>query len=133
MSPEERLFLIVDDEPDMCWALEHLLNQQGLLSRKALNGQEALRLLEDQAFCMALVDAKLPDMDGLELARRMRELAPSMRILIVSGYFYRHDPAIQEAIAEGLIWAFISKPFKHEEILQLLLGNSFLIPRENPP
>ena len=118
-DPGNRI-LIVDDEPDMCWALEHLLHRQGYVTRKALTALEALKLMERHRFACAFLDAKLPDMDGLELARRIRERAPDMRILMVSGYFYRDDVSIQEAIAQGVIIDFISKPFLQEEILKAL-------------
>jgi YesN/AraC family two-component response regulator len=59
-------------------------------------------------------------MDGLELARCIRLIAPDMRLLMVSGYFYRDDISIQEAIAQGVIIDFISKPFLQEEILRVL-------------
>jgi CheY-like chemotaxis protein len=114
------LILIVDDEPDMCWALEHLLNKRGYATRKALTAMEALELMEQHRFACAFLDAKLPDMDGLELARCIRERAPDMRILMVSGYFYRDDVSIQEAIAQGVIIDLISKPFLQEEILRIL-------------
>ena len=120
MTDPGELILIVDDEPDMCWALEHLLNKQGYVTRKALTAMEALKLMERHRFACAFLDAKLPDMDGLELARRIRERAPDMRILMVSGYFYRDDVSIQEAIAQGVIIDLISKPFLQEEILRIL-------------
>jgi two-component system, OmpR family, response regulator len=120
MTDPGELILIVDDEPDMCWALEHLLNQQGYVTRKALTAREALKLMAQHRFAYAFLDAKLPDMDGLELARRIREKAPDIRILMVSGYFYRDDVSIQEAISQGVIINFISKPFLQEEILRVL-------------
>jgi CheY-like chemotaxis protein len=112
----------VDDEPDMCWALEHLLHKQGFATQKALRAQEALNLLEQHPFACAFLDAKLPDMDGLELARRIRQIAPDTRIIMVSGYFYRHDVSIQEAISQGLIVDFISKPFLQAEIHRALMN-----------
>ena len=118
MTDPGELILIVDDEPDMCWALEHLLNNQGFVTRKALSAQEALDLMERHRFARAFLDAKLPDMDGLELARRILEIAPGIRIVMVSGYFYRDDVSIQDAISQGLISGFISKPFLQEEILE---------------
>ena len=120
MTYKNDLILIVDDEPDMCWALEHLLHKQGYVTRKALTALEALKLTGLHRFSCAFLDAKLPDMDGLELARRIRAKAPDMRILMVSGYFYRDDVSIQEAISQGLIIDFISKPFLQEEILRAL-------------
>jgi CheY-like chemotaxis protein len=120
MSDAGNLILIVDDEPDMGWALEHLLHSQGFVTQKALSSQEALNLMEQHHFACAFLDAKLPDMDGLELARRIREIAPGTRIIMVSGYFYRDDVSIQDAITRGLIVDFISKPFLREEILRVL-------------
>ncbi|HLD48287.1 MAG TPA: response regulator, partial [Desulfobaccales bacterium] len=97
------LILIVDDEPDMCWALEHFLHKRGYATRKALTAMEALVLMERHRFACAFLDAKLPDMDGLELARCIRLIVPDIRIIMVSGYFYRDDVSIQEAITQGLI------------------------------
>ncbi|MDP3181949.1 MAG: response regulator, partial [Desulfobaccales bacterium] len=69
MTDKGNLILLVDDEPDMCWALEHLLHNQGFVTRTALSAREALNLMEQHHFGRAFLDAKLPDMDGLELAR----------------------------------------------------------------
>ncbi len=116
MENKERVFLIVDDEPDMCWALEHILQTNGVESKKAFSGEEALMLLRANRFPVAFLDAKLPDMEGLELAKRIREVDPFVRIVMVSGYFYRGDEAVRKALAEGLICGFIGKPFLHDEI-----------------
>lgn len=118
MNDSGSIFLIVDDEPDMCWALQHILEDRGFLSRIASNALDALRLMESGKFRLAFLDAKLPDMEGLELARRIREVAPATLIVMVSGYFYKDDLAIQKAFEDGLITGFISKPFLNDEILQ---------------
>lgn len=120
MADRQLLVLIVDDEPDMCWALEHLLHQKGFATRIALSGQEALEVLQTHGFASVFLDAKLPDMDGLDLAGRMLLIDPELRIIMVSGYFYRDDIAIQNAISQGLIVDFISKPFLQEDILSAL-------------
>jgi len=76
-------------------------------------------------FRLAFLDAKLPDMEGLDLARRIRKLDPAVPIVMISGYFYRDDDAIQKAVAEGLISSFIGKPFDHDEILKAIeIANS---------
>ena len=69
MRMKAEKLLIVDDEPDMCWALEHILEKNGFLTKKALSGGEALSLIESERFRLIFLDAKLPDIDGLELAR----------------------------------------------------------------
>lgn len=120
MTDPDKLILIVDDEPDMCWALEHLLNKQGFVTFKGLSGQEGLNLISQHQFAFAFLDAKLPDMDGLELARQIRRIVPGICIIMVSGYYYQDDDSIQEAISRGLIKVFINKPFLQEEILKAL-------------
>jgi DNA-binding NtrC family response regulator len=120
MPDTDRLVLIVDDEPDMCWALEHLLHKEGLRTERALSGQEALDLMRQHRFFAAFLDAKLPDMDGLDLASNIAAVAPGIRIVMVSGYFYRDDNTVQDAIAQGLIHDFISKPFLLKEIIKAL-------------
>jgi CheY-like chemotaxis protein len=120
MHKRGTLILIVDDEPDMCWALEHLLHRQGFCTKAAGSGQGALELLQGHAFAAAFLDAKLADMDGLELAGRILKIDPDIKIVMVSGYFYRDDLAIQSAVSRGLITGFISKPFLQEEIMKAL-------------
>jgi DNA-binding NtrC family response regulator len=120
MKSRENLILIVDDEPDMCWALEHLLHKQGLCTKAASSGQGALELLQVHHFAAAFLDAKLADMDGLELAGLILKIDPDIKIVMVSGYFYRDDIAIQTAVSQGLITGFISKPFLQGEILKAL-------------
>jgi YesN/AraC family two-component response regulator len=96
------------------------LKKIGLLSEKALNGREALQLVEQKRFRMAFLDAKLPDMEGLELARQIRKIDSGVRAVIVSGYFYKDDINIQNALKEDVICSFISKPFDHDEILKVI-------------
>ncbi len=120
MKNEEKMLLIVDDEPDLCWAIENILRKDGLQSQKALSGQEALKLIEQTHFSVVFLDAKLPDMDGLDLAERIRAIDPRILIVMISGYFYKDDVSVREAIARGLICGFVSKPFMHDEILKIV-------------
>jgi DNA-binding NtrC family response regulator len=115
-----REYLIVDDEPGVCWALECLLTSKGLPCQKAQTAQAALDLMKTHRFQLAFLDVTLPDMNGLELARRLRELDPFLRIVILSGYFPMNEAAAALVRDEGLICAFINKPFLHEEILRLI-------------
>jgi DNA-binding response OmpR family regulator len=113
-----RVALVVDDDPDICWALERVLGRLGAQCVRALDGQTALQAARLNRLTLALLDAKLPDIDGLELARNIRIAHPGVLVLVVSGYFYKDDPAIQTALEEGLIQGFIEKPFSHEEIIE---------------
>lgn len=108
--------LIVDDEPDMCWALAHILGCMDFYAQKAFNGEHALQLVAETHFPMAFLDAKLPDIEGLDLAGQIRQKDSGVRIFIVSGYYYQNDKEVQRALAQGLVVGFIAKPFDHDEI-----------------
>lgn len=120
MENKKAFTLIVDDEVDMCWALENILKKEGLCLKSAISGQEALQLIKLHHFQLAFLDAKLPDIDGLELARLIKIVNPTIPIMMISGYFYKDDVMVQKALSEGLIYGFISKPFLHSEIVKVL-------------
>jgi len=120
MKNSNDVFLIVDDEPDMCWALENILSKNGFLSKKVFNGQEAIGLVKRHRFRMVFLDAKLPDMEGFELAKKILKIDPLVRIVIVSGYFYKDDVDIKDVMAKDLVCGFVSKPFNNDEILKAI-------------
>lgn len=118
MSPLKQFVLIVDDDPDVCWALDHVLQGLEVQCIQALDGQAALQIVRLNKIALALLDAKLPDIDGLELAQSIRIAQPGIPIVVISGYFYKDDPTIQAALDQGLIHEFIEKPFSHIEVVQ---------------
>ena len=120
MDRHKDAILIVDDEPDVCWALEHILAERDLRVERAATGRRAIDLVKSIAFRLIFLDAKLPDMDGRKLAGRIRALSPTTTIVMVSGYYYLDDPSIQQAVDEGVIHGFIGKPFVHNEVTNLL-------------
>jgi DNA-binding NtrC family response regulator len=118
VSLVNRVVLVVDDDPDICWALERVLGALGARCVRALDGRTALEAARLNGPAMALLDAKLPDIDGLELARNLRQADPGILVLVISGYFYQDDPAIQAALEQRLIHGFIEKPFSHAEVVE---------------
>jgi DNA-binding NtrC family response regulator len=120
MSIANRIVLIVDDDPDICWALEHVLQGLGVRCIRALDGQSALQAVRLNRLTLALLDAKLPDIDGLELAQQLRKAQQDIPIVVISGYFYKDDPAIEEALKQGLIQGFIEKPFSHGDVVEIM-------------
>jgi len=115
--------LVVDDEPDVRWALEMILRKQDFTVKTSGSGDEALSWLNQsgQTCQLILLDAKLGDIDGVDLARQIRTKTPCRApVILVSGYFYKDDSLIQHCLASGLIRAFVTKPFRHEEILNAI-------------
>jgi DNA-binding NtrC family response regulator len=120
MNEKQAPILVVDDEPEMCWILENIIRRTGFTCMTALNAGEAMALTKSNKFGMVFLDAKLPDIDGLELARKLRKTNAHLPIVIVSGYFYQDDPTIKEVLQAGLIAAFVGKPFDHDEIVSVI-------------
>ncbi|MBI4769628.1 MAG: response regulator [Chloroflexi bacterium] len=108
--------LVVDDEPDLCWALENVLRPAGYAVTTTTRGAEALELLAGAPYAVAFIDAKLPDLDGLELAALVRQRSPRTAIILISGYFYQEDRAVAEGLQRNLFAGFVAKPFDLNEV-----------------
>ena len=117
MKPE---VLVVDDEPGVCWALEYVLTRSGFEVTTAYTGEEVVFLLEDHTYEVAFVDAKLPDIDGMQLASEMARLDARPAVVLISGYYYGEDRAVQGGLEAGLIIGFIAKPFSLEEVREMV-------------
>jgi CheY-like chemotaxis protein len=68
--------LIVDDEPDICLALEDLLRHAGYTVRSVMTGREALHEAEQSPFGAVILDLGLPDLSGFAVLRGLEELDP---------------------------------------------------------
>ncbi|MFH0916150.1 MAG: response regulator [bacterium] len=111
--------LVVDDEPDICWALESILRDAGYEVTIARSKQEGWSLLEGGGYQVAFVDAKLPDGDGLELALEIERRSLIVGVVLVSAYYYAEDRMVQESLKNGRVIGFIPKPFMLDEVRQM--------------
>lgn len=116
MEGNQPRILIIDDEPDMCWALVNILRPAGYAVTITTRGAEVLELVTGGSYAAAFVDAKLPDLDGFELATLIRQRSPHTAVVLISGYFYQEDRAVTEGLRKGLFIGFVAKPFDLEEV-----------------
>ena len=112
--------LVIDDEPDMLWVLESVLRSRNFKVSTASTGAIALDLAVQTEFEVVFLDAKVPDMEGVEIAHLIKLSHPYTKIIMISGYYYEHDDKIQEALKTGLIVHFIPKPFSNAAVLKAL-------------
>ncbi len=110
--------LLVDDDEDMLWCLRSVLSSGGYCLRSAVSGQEALWEAGSVSLDLVIVDAKLPDVDGMDLASEIKRLQPGTPVLLISGYYYAEDLIIKEAIQRRVIDGFIAKPFDIGEVVE---------------
>ncbi len=99
--------LIVDDEENLRRTLAMILKREGYAVTTAANVQEARACLQNSSFCLAFLDLKLPDANGLTLLPEMCKRFPNMPVLILTA----HDKleVAQEAVRSGAR-AFLLKP-----------------------
>ena len=115
MANQTRI-LIVDDEPDMCWALAKALQPEGYQTVPATTAQEALDLAQEEGLDIALIDVVLPDMDGTELAAVIKKMRPDVIIIVISSCLDRGDKIIEEGLELGTFSGFLGKPFELAEV-----------------
>ncbi len=108
MSDQTRNMLIVDDEQDICDCLRHYFLARGFAVTSVFSGEEALAELARHPVDVVLLDILLPGISGLEVLRRVKELLPEVRVVIVSS----HDgPDLREEARAHGACAFVAKPF----------------------
>ncbi len=116
MNREGGRILVVDDDVVVQKALRRLLETKGFLVTTCGSGMEALRACKDEDFSVAFVDLKMPEMDGMELIRRLRSKKPGMSIVMITAY--GEITTAVEAMKQGA-FHFMTKPFDNEEVLEL--------------
>ena len=109
--------LIVDDEKNIRLTLSQALETLGAEIDTAANGEEALEKLKGREFGLILLDIRMPGMDGMEVLRRVREIRPDIRVIMITAYG-TVDSAV-EAMKLGAV-DFLQKPFDPEEIRELV-------------
>ncbi|MCM8811944.1 MAG: response regulator [Candidatus Omnitrophica bacterium] len=105
--------LICDDEEGVRETLKHMLGGEYELSFAA-NGEEAVEHVRANDPAIAIMDIKMPKMNGLEALRRIKELKPGVRVVIITGY--EATDVATEAINLGAD-DYITKPFRQQKIL----------------
>jgi DNA-binding response OmpR family regulator len=109
--------LVVDDEVDTCRNLSDILTDLGYRVDVAHDGPSALELARRNAYDVALLDLRMPGMDGLELFRRIRQLRSGTVGIIVTAY--AGTDTAERALAAGA-WQVLPKPVDFPRLLALV-------------
>jgi DNA-binding NtrC family response regulator len=114
---ERPKILVVDDDPTITDGLKLILGNSGYYVRTASTGSEVLRLFEQDNFALVLVDLQLPDQEGLDVLRQIKQQSPNSEVIIITGYG-SIDKAV-EATKSGAFY-FVEKPFEPEGLMVLI-------------
>ena len=109
--------LIVDDDETIRTTMKAILEDEGYVVDLASTGEEAIQFTMKTTYNIALLDIRLPDMEGVELLKLMRDSVPRTRKVMVTGY-----PSMQNAIAalNKNADAYLLKPLDNEKLLNLV-------------
>jgi DNA-binding response OmpR family regulator len=116
-SQTQGAILIVDDEPDTCANLSDILSDLGYQVDTAGSGEEALELMRAKHYDVALLDYKMPGMDGLTLYRKIKELQADTVAIIVTAYA---SSATSAHALEAGAWKIVSKPVEFPALQRLI-------------
>jgi DNA-binding NtrC family response regulator len=106
--------LVVDDDPSICKTVGLLLEDNGYTPRTCTDPEEAVAAAEEESFQIALIDLRMPTMDGVEVVERLKRIDDRMSCIVMTA-FPDLDSAT-ETMRRGTC-DYIAKPFKQEELI----------------
>lgn len=114
---KEKKILVVDDDKTILESFRDILQSRGYSVDTARTGLEAINKSEARYYNLALLDIKLPDMEGTELLIKMHQDTPKMMKIMVTGY-----PSLENAVKALNLGAdaYIIKPVKPEDLLKVV-------------
>jgi DNA-binding response OmpR family regulator len=108
---EDMNALVVEDEKLLNWSLASSLSKWGYEVQPVFTGSAALAQIENSGFDVVLLDYRLPDLDGLEIAKRIRERQPNAVIFLLTAFQLNELP-----VDVGVIDSYFNKPLDLHEL-----------------
>lgn len=100
--------LVIDDEDIVRKSCSRTLSPLGYEVRLSQSSLDGLRMMDEERFDLVLTDIKMPDLDGIEVLKQVREKFPNMKVIIMTGY-----QSVENALKSVQLGAFdyLEKPF----------------------
>ena len=120
MSPQPLAgvrLLVADSEESIRRAAHSVLGHQGAIVETARDGLEAVTLARQTPYHAALTDIRLPDLNGYEVFKRLREQQPGLPVILMTGFGYDPSHSIVKSRQEGL-QSVLYKPFRADRLLE---------------
>lgn len=109
--------LVIDDESVICDACRLVLAEEGHMVDRCLNGKSGLLAIERGTYDLILLDMKLPDIDGTEILKIVREKASAPCVIVMTGY-----STMSNALQAMKLGAadYLAKPFTDDELVEAI-------------
>ncbi len=113
MEKRQKRILLVDDEANVIKVFSDVLSRESYIVRGVENGLEAIKAMKEETFDLALVDLKMPYMDGIEVLENIKKIKPQLPVIIYTGY-----GSVTSAVESMRKKAadYLNKPFSPEEL-----------------
>jgi DNA-binding NtrC family response regulator len=113
MTLDHPRILVVDDELSICQNCVKILSKSALEVKYALNGYDALKMVEAEAFDVVITDLKMSSLGGMEVLRRVKEVNPDIAVVVITGY-----ASVSSAVEVMKMGAldYLPKPFTPDEL-----------------
>ena len=109
--------LVIDDDSYICNLLVNYLEKNGYQTQYSLTGNKGIKLIEKKKFDLVLSDFRLPDGDGMEILKKIKELKPDLPVIIMTAYA---DVRMAVKLIKSGAFDYVTKPIQPEEILNLI-------------
>jgi len=108
--------LIADDDQSICNVLQRILQDNGYQVFMARNGKEAVEITQTASIDVALIDIQMPEMDGIQALKNIKNSTKNTEVLIITGYPNLEN--LRKTIVENGAFDYLLKPFRLDEILR---------------
>ena len=112
-----KLILVVDDERNFLQLLMRILGKKGFEVKTALNGDDALKLIDKQSFDIALLDIRMSPMNGIQLLGEIKERQPLIKAVMMTAY-PTHETRVQATDLGAS--AYLTKPVEPNELIKTI-------------
>lgn len=109
--------LIIDDDVDICTLLKRFLERNGYEVTTSFKGQEGIQQFKVADFDVVLTDFRLPDMDGIDVLKSIKQIKPNVPVIVITGY---SDVGQAVKVIRQGAFEYVTKPILPEEILMLV-------------
>ena len=113
IKSDQKNILVVDDDKSVRTTFSSVLRKEGYRVTAVENGYEAIKAIDEESFDLALVDLRMPGLDGIEVLEKIKSRRPQTRVIIFTGY--GSITTAVEAIRKGAT-DYLNKPFSPHEL-----------------
>ena len=113
MEKRQRRILLVDDEANVRTVFSDILKKESYLVKEAKDGPEAIKAIDEETFDLALVDLRMPNMDGIEVLENIKKRKPEIPVIVYTGY--GSITSAVEAMRKGA-FDYLNKPFSPQQL-----------------